>query len=74
MHLSGMVAVLGTQEGFSTFFSRELVGSPARRLKALVAWLYRWHARQSAGAARRSLSRPGAHALHFLKNSAFLAM
>jgi NADH dehydrogenase FAD-containing subunit len=41
---AGVVASLGTREGFATFFGG-LVGSPARRLKTLVEWLYRWHAR-----------------------------
>ena len=48
IHLAGMVAALGSQDGFSTMFRRELVGGPARRLKTLVEWLYRWHARRGA--------------------------
>lgn len=46
VHLTGMVAALGTQQGFSTLFAQDLVGGPARRIKTLVEWLYRWHARR----------------------------
>ena len=45
VRLSGVVAALGTREGFSTLFRRDLVGGPARQLKTLVEWLYRWQAR-----------------------------